>query len=107
MLTAESKKQGKKPIMIKIVYEEEKNRAAAYDDDHLIGMCHTRQENGIWTITHTGVDSIYTGRGIASQLVQCVADAARERGAKIQSECSYATHWFSKHEDYQDLLQKS
>lgn len=93
--------------MIKIVYEEDLNRAAAYDGEHLIGMCHTRQRDGIWTITHTGVDSIYTGRGIASQLVQCVADAAREHGAKIQSECSYATHWFSTHNEYQDLLMES
>lgn len=93
--------------MIKIVYEEDYNRAAAYDGEHLIGMCHARQKDGIWTITHTGVDSIYTGRGIASQLVQCVADAARERGAKIQSECSYATHWFDTHKEYQDLLLES
>lgn len=92
--------------MIKIVYEEDMHRSAAYDDDHLIGMCHARQRDGVWTITHTGVDSIYTGKGIASQLVQCLADAAREQGAVIKSECSYATNWFSKHEDYQDLLQE-
>ena len=90
--------------MIQVVYEEEKNRSADYDGDHLIGMCHTRQNDGVWTITHTGVDSIYTGKGIAAQLVQCVADAARENGAKIVSRCSYATHWFDTHTDYTDLL---
>ncbi len=90
--------------MITIVFEEEKNRAAAYDGDHLIGMCHTKQANGVWTITHTGVDSIYTGQGIASDLVRCIADAAKESGATIRSSCSYADYWFGKHPDYADLL---
>ena len=89
-----------------VLYEEEKNRAAAYEGEHLIGMCHTRQKDGVWTITHTGVDYIYTGRGIASDLVQCIADKAREEGATVRSECSYATHWFSKHSEYSDIYQE-
>ncbi|MBQ9066201.1 MAG: N-acetyltransferase [Clostridia bacterium] len=91
--------------MIKVGYEPELHRSAAYDDTlNLIGMCHARQKDGVWTISHTGVDSIFAGQGIAGQLVQCLADAAREAGAKIESNCSYATHWFETHEEYQDLL---
>lgn len=76
--------------MIKILFEIEKERAVAYDDNKEIGECDFIEENDVWNIIHTGVNSKYQGQGIARKLVECVIKNAKENNKKIIAECSYA-----------------
>lgn len=76
--------------MIKILFEIEKKRAVAYDDNKEIGECDFIEENDVWNIIHTGVNSKYQGQGIARKLVECVIKNAKEYNKKIIAECSYA-----------------
>lgn len=76
--------------MIKILFEIENKRAAAYDNDVEIGECDFIENNGTWNIIHTGVNSKYQGQGIARKLVECVIKNAKEYNKKIIAECSYA-----------------
>ena len=76
--------------MIKILFEIEKKRAVAYDDNKEIGECDFIEENDVWNIIHTGVNSKYQGQGIARKLVECVIKNAKENNKKIIVECSYA-----------------
>lgn len=76
--------------MIKILFEIEKKRAVAYDDNKEIGECDFIEENDVWNIIHTGVNSKYQGQGIARKLVECVIKNAKENNKKIIAECSYA-----------------
>ena len=88
---------------IRIVFEEARQQAAAYDGDKMIGECrYSAAGTTQWIIEHTGVRPEYNGRGIAKQLVECVIAAARERGVKILPLCSYAKHVMSK-EEYGDV----
>jgi predicted GNAT family acetyltransferase len=77
--------------MIRIAFERENRRSAAYDGEAVIGVCEFEEENWVWTITHTRVQPEYGGRGIARQLVESVRDHAAEEKAELQSTCSYAT----------------
>lgn len=52
-----------------------------------------------WTLPHTVTDPAYRGQGLASQLVQAVVDAARERGKTLRAVCPYVVAWFEKHPD--------
>ncbi|MDO5041603.1 MAG: GNAT family N-acetyltransferase [Peptoniphilus sp.] len=92
--------------MINIVYEENNDRAAAYDGKKLIGQCTYSKSDNIWIIDHTLVDPEYGGQGIAAKLVKEVVDNAREKGVKIVPLCSYAVKQFEKKEEYRDLLKK-
>lgn len=76
--------------MIKILFEIEKKRAVAYDDNKEIGECDFIEENDVWNIIHTGVNSKYQGQGIARKLVECLIKNAKENNKKIIAECSYA-----------------
>ena len=90
---------------IRIVFEEEKRQAAAYDGDKQIGECqYSVDREGKWEIIHTGVRMEYNGRGIAKRLVETVIEAARERGVKIIPVCSYAQRMMSGHNEYIDVL---
>ena len=89
--------------MIKIVYEEQNLRTAAYDGDKLAGQCTYVVRDGL---EHTIVDPAYGGQGIAGKLVQELAAQARERGVKIVPVCSYALKTFEKNAEYADVWAK-
>lgn len=92
--------------MIKIVYEEQNLRTAAYDGDKLAGRCTYVVRDGLWELEHTIVDSAYGGQGIAGKLVQELAAQAREHGVKIVPVCSYALKTFEKNAEYADVWAK-
>ena len=64
--------------MIKIVYEEQNLRTAAYDGDKLAGQCTYVVRDGFWDLEHTIVDPAYGGQGLAGKLVQELVSKARE-----------------------------
>lgn len=92
--------------MVDIVFEEERSRAAAYDEGKEIGECDFTPSGSTWTITHTFVTDGYGGRGIAASLVKKVVEEARVRGVKIVPLCWFAKKEFDKKPEYQDVLQK-
>lgn len=92
--------------MIKIVYEEQNLRTAAYDGDKLAGRCTYVVRDGLWELEHTIVDPAYGGQGIAGKLVQELAAQARERGIKIVPSCSYELRTFEKNAEYADVWAK-
>lgn len=89
--------------MVKIVWEVEKNRVAAYDEKTCIGKCEYIVKDSIWQLVHTEVDPAYGGQGIARKLVAQVVQEARNKGVKIDPICSYAQKEFHRNPDYQDV----
>lgn len=92
--------------MIKIIYEPKRNRAAAYDDDKIIGESTYSKSDKIWIIDHTFVEKNYGGQGIATKLVAEVVNQARENNVKIIPLCPFAKREFDKREEYSDVLSK-
>ena len=92
--------------MIKIVYEEQNLRTAAYDGDKLAGQCTYVVRDDLWDLEHTIVDPAYGGQGLAGKLVQELVSKARERDTKIIPTCSYALKAFEKKAEYADVWAK-
>lgn len=90
--------------MIRIVFEAEKNRAAAYDGEKEVGECTFISKNDHWVMNHTVVDPSYGGQGIAKKLVAEVILEARKEGKKIHPTCSYVKTEFERVLEYRDLL---
>lgn len=76
--------------MIKIIFNKDKNKSVAYDDNIQVGECDYIETEKEWNIIHTEVDKKYQGQGIAKKLVEAVIYNARENGKNIIAECSYA-----------------
>lgn len=96
--------QNKENGLVKIVFEENASRSAAYKDGKLIGECEFSPLDGKWIISHTGVRPGHEGQGIARKLVECVIKEARSRQVKILPICSYAKKMMEGKEEYKDLL---
>lgn len=55
---------------------------------------------------HTGVSEDYSGRGLASLLVQEVVDDVVARGYAIVPVCPYVAKWLPKHPEYGEHVVK-
>ena len=92
-------------LWLKIQFEPEKHRSAAYDQEKCIGECtYTTDIPDEWNINHTFVDSTYGGQGIAGQLVDRIVSEARNRHILLYPTCSYAKKRIEANPDHQDLL---
>ncbi len=75
---------------IRIEFEEDKCRSAAYDGGREVGICTFRRSPEGWVIEHTVVDPTYGGKGIAKRLVYKVVEAAERQETAVIPVCSYA-----------------
>lgn len=55
-------------------------------------------------ITHTFVDDSLRGQGMAGKIMAATAEYLKQQQKQIKCTCSYAQHWFAKHEEYQNIL---
>ena len=76
--------------MIEIIFEKDKNRTVAFDNNTIIGECDFVIQKNIWNIVHTVVNSKYQGQGIARKLVNCVIENALKENKEVVADCSYA-----------------
>lgn len=90
--------------MIRVRFEPDKNRTAAYDDGKEIGGCEFSPSGSMWTIDHTFVQEGYGGQGIAGKLVEEVVNQARKRGIRVVPICSFARKEFARKPEYRDVL---
>ncbi len=95
-----------KAEQITVVFEPEQNRSAACINGKHVGECEYSVEGNIWSITHTGVDPAYGGRGIAKMLVLKVIGEARKQHVRIIPVCSYADRMMTGKEEFSDVLKK-
>ena len=89
---------------IVIKYFARESRSVALGNENIIGYCQYKEENNVWSITHTVVKQEYGGRGIAKRLVLAVIEEARKQNKKINPICSYAKKMMESNDEYKDVL---
>jgi predicted GNAT family acetyltransferase len=58
-------------------------------------------------VEHVYVNPNYRGQGIADKIMLVVVDYVRDHKLKVAATCSYASAWFTKHEEeYSDIISK-
>ena len=61
-------------------------------------------KDGVAEITHTFVDDVLRGHGVANQLLAAAAEQIRTSGLRVKLTCPYAKAWFPKHPEYSDMV---
>lgn len=89
--------------MVDIIFEAERNRAAAYDNGKEIGESTFSPSATMWIIDHTLVEEGYGGQGIAGRLVATIVENARTAGVNILPLCPFAKAKFDKNAEYADI----
>ncbi len=75
---------------IKVAFDEDNMRSAAYDNNRKIGECDYQATPDGWVIYHTEVDLEYSSKGIAKRLVYKITEEAERRKIPVIPTCSYA-----------------
>ncbi|BBD79892.1 GNAT family N-acetyltransferase [Aerosticca soli] len=83
-------------MALDIKHDETRRRFTVEVDAVTCELDYTLQD-GVMTITHTGVPAAVGGRGIAGELVRAAVTTARARGWKVVPACSYAEAWLKRH----------
>ena len=80
-------------------YIKEENRIYAQDSNKktIAEVTFYEIENGVYNIDHTFVDNSLRGQGIGSELVQAAVDTIKNKHARIQATCPFASKWLEDH----------
>ena len=89
---------------ITIKYSARESRSVALNNGGIIGYCQYKEQDNIWSITHTVVKQEFGGRGIAKRLVLAIIEEARKNNKKINPICSYAKKMMEASDEYKDVL---
>ncbi|MCD8351929.1 MAG: N-acetyltransferase [Planctomycetaceae bacterium] len=81
---------------MRIEHDQDGGRFVAYGDDGQMGeIAYEQREGDLWA-THTYVDNRYRGHGVASGLLDALAEYARQEGKKIVAICSFVAGEFER-----------
>ena len=87
-----------------ISFNIRESRSVALYNDDIVGYCQYKEDNNVWSITHTVVKQEFGGRGIAKRLVLAIIEEARKNNKKINPICSYAKKMMESSDEYKDVL---
>ena len=81
------------------------NRITLTLDNRIVGFAtFPKISEDVVVINHTTIYPSYQGKGYAAKLMEEVVKMLIENKLKCRASCSYAANWFSKHPEYQHLL---
>ncbi len=83
-----------------------KNQITLYTPDYVTvaEVTFPSVDKNVVNIDNTYVDSVLKGKGIADKLMFEVVKNLRSTNRVAILTCAYATHWFDKHLECQDVL---
>ena len=81
---------------MQFIKEENRIYATNEDNETVAEVTFYEIENGVYNIDHTFVDDSLRGQGIGSKLVEEAVKIIKERGAKVQATCPFASKWIEE-----------
>lgn len=92
--------------MRKMNFKIEENKISLYNEESIeMGYVEFPYKDNLTVlITTTVVSKQFQGSGIGGRLLEELALELRKRNLKAYPICSYAKHWFSKHQEYDDII---
>jgi predicted GNAT family acetyltransferase len=86
-----------------MIDNQAEGRFELHENGHLV-WANYRIRDGRYVIPHVEADPPLRGTGAASRLMQQITDHARAEKLVIVPRCSYATAWFERHPEAEDVL---
>lgn len=91
-------------MTVEVRNNHDERRYEAWVDGSLAGFAEYRPRPEAVVLTHTEVDPVYRGQGIAARLAAGALDQIRAAGNKIIVQCPYVASYLEKHPEQRDLV---
>lgn len=94
--------------MVELEVKQGRNRFYIGDSEvnSLAQITYIPTEDGKLIVDHTGVADELKGREVGRQLVDSVAEFARQENLKILPQCSFVKKVFEENPEYEDIWAK-
>jgi len=90
-------------MTVVVTHNASRQRFEAAVDGQLCVCDYQLRGNVMW-MTHTGVPTPVSGRGIAAELVRVALEWAEHKGYRVEPSCSYVEAYMRQHPETQKLL---
>lgn len=91
------------PESIHVRHNTDERRFEAEIEGEL-ALTEYHRNNELMVFTRTFVPEDLRHEGVAARIVKVALDYARERGYRVEPQCSYVADWIERHPDYQELV---
>jgi predicted GNAT family acetyltransferase len=75
-------------------------------DGAIAGRCNYRDAGPRRVFIHTEVDAEFTGRGLATRLIEYALADCRRQGMRIVAQCPMVSAYLRKHHEFDDLIDR-
>lgn len=89
-------------MTVRIEHDEAASRYVVHVDGEEAGFTEYHRDGERWVFDHTVIESDYSGRGLAGELVGHALDEVVGSGGRIVPVCSYVASFIDKHPEYQE-----
>lgn len=86
-----------------MIDNKDRNRFELEENGHL-AWAEYRVRDGKYLIPHVEAEPALRGTGTAGRLMKQIVDYARAESLEIVPRCSYASAWFERHPEAEDVL---
>jgi|tagenome__1003787_1003787.scaffolds.fasta_scaffold20502670_2 predicted GNAT family acetyltransferase len=83
--------------------DEARSRYEGRVDGKVVTVLDFVRRGDVLTLTHTGTEPAFRGRGLASAVTEAALDDVRRRGEKVRPSCPFAAAFLQDHPEYADL----
>lgn len=88
---------------LKVVRDDEKSRYEGYLEGELTTVIDFRREGDVLTVTHTGTEPRWRGRGLAGETTRLALADVRSAGLRVRPICPFTADYLDQHPEVADL----
>src|SRR3712207_2563694 len=87
---------------LEVVRNDERSRYEGHLDGELTTVIDFRRDGDVLTVTHTGTEPRWRGRGLAGETTRLALEDVRQQGLRVQPVCPFTADYLDTHPEVAD-----
>jgi predicted GNAT family acetyltransferase len=88
---------------LEVVRDDERSRYEGYLGGELTTVIDFDRQGDLLTVTHTGTEPRWRGRGLAAETTRLALEDVRTAGLRVVPVCPFTADYFDQHPEVADL----
>ena len=88
---------------LEVVRDDARSRYEGYLDGELTTVIDFRRQGDVLTVTHTGTEPRWRGRGLAGETTRLALADVRTAGLRVRPVCPFTADYLDQHPEVADL----